>query len=290
MKRWWPRLFSASSDHSAATDRPPRATFAAVGYPKVGNTWLRLTLGHYLQRRYGLAELPLMDAAEFPMLAAAGCRAVGEFTHAPLEWTTQTAGDLSADNVAAPFADVRVVLLTRYPLDTLVSSYMQERHRNPAAPFMGSLADFIDSPVFGLDKLLRFHQVWAAERSAVRALTVWRYEDALADPRRTLSDVLDFLGEPIDANDVADAVERSSFTSLRSMELSGRQPVYKSSQLPIFATGDRANPDALHTRRGRAGGYRDDIPADLARQLEQRIAREMPPLFGYQHPPATGTP
>ena len=266
-------------------DQPSPLTFHGVGYPKVGNTWLRLTLGHYLQIRYALPELPLLDRGDAPALAAAGVRAIGEFTHHPLLWRGQTAGDLTMENVVRPFLATRVVLLTRYPLDALVSSYMHDRYRVADSPFQGSITDFMTHPVFGLDKLLRFHQLWAGAAGTHPALLVWRYEDALLRPAAELVRVLRFLGEPIDDRAVERAVEQSSFRSLRAMELSGQQPVYKSSQLPIFATGDAANPNALHTRRGQAAGYRQDLPAELCAALERRITAEMPPLFGYQTPP-----
>lgn len=280
--RWWSALLKRTKQPETSDTVRPR--FTAVGYPKVGNTWLRITLGRYLAARYALAEAPLMDPGEFATLAAAEVKAIGEFTHHPLEWTTQTAADLSYDTVVVPFRATPVVLLTRYPLDAIVSLFMQDRYRNPGSPFDGTLADFIDDPVFGLDKLLRFHQLWDAGREESRVL-LWRYESALADPLTEFERVLAFLGEPVDHANARDAVEASSFVKLRALEVSGRQPRYKSSDLPIFATGDPSNQNALHTRRGVAGGYRDEIPAALAAHLEARIAREMPAWFNYQVQP-----
>ena len=263
---------------------PAVPTFSAVGYPKVGNTWLRITLGHYLAERYALASAHLMDAAEFESLAAAGTHAIGEFTHRPIEWTGQTADDLSHESVVGPFVGPPVVLLARYPLDTIVSLFMQERFRNPQSPFEGSIADFIDHPVFGIEKLIRFHRLWDEGRRDANVL-LWRYEDALADALREFARVLVFLGEPVDDAMAARAVEKASFENLRALEVSGRQPRYRSSNLPIFATGDPTNQNALHNRRGVAGGYRDEIPAALIPGLEDRIARDMPAWFGYQVPP-----
>jgi hypothetical protein len=280
--RWWQALMPGP--RLPVQHRTANATFVAVGYPKVGNTWLRITLGNYLAERYALASVPLMDAAEFDTLAAAGARAIGEFTHRPLEWTGQTANDLSYETVVGPFLASPVVLLARYPLDTIVSLFMQERFRNPQSPFEGSIADFIDHPVFGIEKLIRFHRLWDEARHDAKVL-LWRYEDALADALREVARVLAFLGEPVDHAMAARAVEKASFENLRALEVSGRQPRYQSSNLPIFATGDPANQNALHNRRGVAGGYRDEIPAALIPGLEDRIAREMPAWFGYQVPP-----
>lgn len=134
MKHFFSRLIGASGEPKYETKNDDRKTFSAVGYPKVGNTWLRITLGRYLQTVYGLTEMPLMDSAEFPDLASAGCKTIGEFTHSPLEWTSQCESDLTYESVVLPFHGQRVVLLVRHPLDVLVSQYMQERFRKNTTP------------------------------------------------------------------------------------------------------------------------------------------------------------
>lgn len=279
---WWNAFLKRPGTRPGI--EPVGPAFTAVGYPKVGNTWLRITLGRYLAARYALPEAPLMDPGEFATLVAAGAKAIGEFTHRPLEWTTQTAADLSYETVVLPFTALPVLLLTRYPLDAIVSLYMQQRHANPQSSFHGSIADFIDHPVFGIEKLIRFHQLWDEGRREARVM-LWRYEDALAAARVELERVLEFLGEPVDRAIAERAVGESSFENLRALELSGQQPRYKSSDLAIFAPGDPSNHNSLHTRRGVAGGYRNEIPSSLAARLEERIARELPAWFGYQLPP-----
>ncbi len=256
--------------------------FVAVGYPKVGNTWLRFTLGRYLYTRYQLPEMPLMDPAEFPLLSTAGCRAVGDFTHHPLEWTRQTADELTFDSVVGSFQEDRVVLLVRNPLDTLVSLYMQERYRNAQAPFAGSLVEFIEHPVFGLEKLLRFYQIWLEGKEKVAGFAFWRYEDARLDPAGSFQRFLEFLGEDIDQSALNEAVEFASFENLKALETSGRKDiVYKSSGLYVFGSTSNGNPNALHVRKGKVAGYRDELPPDLVAELEQRVKAEMPALFGY---------
>lgn len=259
----------------------PEATFAAVGYPKVGNTWLRVTLGKYLQLTYGLAELPLLDRGDFPALRAARCHAVGEFTHAPLEWTVQTAADLSVENVVAPFREQKVILLVRHPLDTLVSLYMQQRYRARGNRYTGDIESFLRDPIFGLDKLIQFHRIWADSCAQISAFQLWRYEDTRRDPAASFRKVIEFLGLPVHMENIAASIEFASFDSMRSMELSGATPRYKSSGFGIFATGDQSNPDALHVRKGAVGGYRDELAPSLTYKLEQVLTSRMPAMFGY---------
>src|SRR6185437_12016912 len=113
-------------------------SFVAVGYPKVGNTWLRVTLGRYMQKLAGLPELPLFELGDSHRLSkAVGPAGAGYFTHAPLEWTTQTASELNCENVVRPFREQKVILLVRHPLDALVSFHKQNVHRVKPKPFSG---------------------------------------------------------------------------------------------------------------------------------------------------------
>jgi alcohol sulfotransferase len=257
-----------------------------VGYPKTGNTWTRFLVGRYFERVCGLPEPPLFDSYDGLGRCQRACQGPGmHFTHAPLEWSSQTATDLSPRNVLDPFRRSAVVLIVRYPLDVLVSSYMQQRHRTDEG-YDAGLEAFMEDPVFGLDKLLRFHQIWATARERPRPIRLLRYEDLHADAPDTIRGVLSFVGVEPDEAAVAEAVERSSFSSMRRLELSGAPPRYRSSGLEVFATGDPHQPDALHVRKGTVGGYRDELDDETAATLEARVAEGMPAWYGYSTPPS----
>jgi hypothetical protein len=206
------------------------------------------------------------------------------FTHAPLRWEEQDAHDLDRHTVVSPFRGRRVVMITRYPLDTLVSLWMQQRFR-AEPPYNGDLLAFIADPVFGLEKLLRFHVIWAEEQRRAGGFCLLRYEDLSADTCGSLRTLLDFLGIPIEQTALNDAVEAASFASLQRLEASGDGPRFGSTGASVFATGDRSNPDAWHVRRGVVGGYHQYLDLSEARALEARISSSMPPVFDYTVPP-----
>jgi hypothetical protein len=259
-----------------------------VGYPKTGNTWLRFMLGSYLQEAHGLAEPPLFD--EFDRLGRA--KTISNvpgmtFTHEPLEWTSQTAGDLTAANVVERFRGKRVVLLARHPLDALVSMWHQRRTRVEPR-YEGDIVSFVDSPVYGLEKLLRFYELWEQAYQPGFPILVVRYEDLRQDPAGQLERVLDFIGAaPAEPAAVGAAVERASFSRMQALERSGGAPRYASSGLGIFATGDPSDPNAFHVRRGEIGGYRDEVPPNVLPGYERRVAAAMGGRYGYDAPPAT---
>lgn len=256
--------------------------FVAVGYPKTGNTWARIMLGHYVQLVHELDHLPLFDANEMAELTRRGYRgSKGVFTHQPLTWESQLPGDLSYENVIAPFLGQKVLFLTRHPLDTLVSHFMHAKYKVPDAPYPGNLIDFILDPVQGFDKFIRFHELWATHHGDVGEFFLWRYEDVRRDPAGQLKRLLAFLGEAVDEAAIRDAIEFASFENLKAMESSGEKLVYKSSGFNAFGDGPRDDPNAFHIRKGEVGGYKNELAPEVVSELEPRVKAEMPVFFGY---------
>jgi hypothetical protein len=258
-------------------------SFVAVGYPKVGNTWLRVTLGRYVQRLAGLPDLPLFEPGDALRLSkAVGQAGAGYFTHAPLVWTTQTASELSYENVVHPFRNQKVILLVRHPLDAVVSHYMHKSYKiEDGSRFTGSLDDFVEDQIFGLDKLLKFYEVWREGLSQVRACLLWRYEDARRDPLSNLLQVVRFLDLPMDQSVAKDAVDFSSFENMKSIESSGASFAYKSSGFQVFGSGDRSDPNAFHVRNGQVGEYRTKFSSDRLLAYEGAISERLSDFFGY---------
>jgi hypothetical protein len=255
--------------------------FVAIGFPKVGNTWLRMSLGKYVQLEVGSEKAFLMDAGEFDLLRRMNWQAIGEFTHRPLEWETQIAEDLTTANVFADAGDMRVLLLIRHPLDTLVSLYMHNNYRNPANPYHGSLIEMVDDPVHGLKKYIRFYNLWAGRLVKPKQVHLWRYEDARADAIAELSAILAFLGLHPNATSLAEAVKYGSFENMKSMELRGDELKYVSSGFSVLATEDRTNNDAFHVREGQVGSHLKHFKESELRRLYRIIDNELDSRFGY---------
>jgi hypothetical protein len=252
-----------------------------VGYPKTGNTWTRFLVGRYIQLHCGTDEMPLFDSVDKRGRGEQCCIGPAiRFTHDPLTWETQRAADLTPANTVKPFRRHRVALLVRYPLDILVSSWHQAVRRDRS--FDGDLESFIDDPVHGLDKLLRFYDLWRGR--SVKRFCVVRYEDLRADTVGGLTHLLGFLGIEPALEFVNRAVADSSFDAMRRMEEDGRGPRFASSGLDVFATGDPSDPNAFHMRRGKIGGYRDELGPRACARFEKVVAREMSELYGYGCP------
>jgi hypothetical protein len=252
-----------------------------VGYPKTGNTWLRYMLGRYVQLVCRLPDPPLFDATDRMGRCESFC--VGpamQFTHRPLLWHDQRAADLDFEKVIRPFQDKRVVLLIRHPLDTLVSLWMQRKHRGNEK-YGGSLQELLENPVWGLEKFFRFYTLWFQHSDGVKDFLPVRYEDMRADPHSIFAELLNFLAIPRNDDELRQAVADADFESMKKVELSGGGPRYRSSGDSIFASGDTNNADAFHVRRGQVGGFSDYLLPEDAERLLDLIDRRLPDFYGY---------
>lgn len=262
----------ASLKHSLGLDPAGQLSAHFPSYPKTGNTWVRLMLGKYLQLKFGLPELPLLEgddgeAATFaphylPRMTV---------SHGPLTWDTQTAGDLTDANTTQPYRYGPSVLIVRHPLDAILSNFMGAGISGAPPVF----ADFVRDPVFGLTKFIQFHNLWApfVARGSTHMI---RYEDLKCDATGELVRLLRYLNIEHDPITAAQAVAFASFDSMRAMESGGNAPRYKSSGLPIFAAGDRR-----HVREGKVGGYAAHLNAADISLFTAQIERDLDPVFGY---------
>ncbi len=259
-----------------------------VGYPKTGNTWIRFLLGRYVQLACGLDDLPLFDEADRWGANVRNCLGfAATFTHRPLSWKRQKAADLDRRTVVGPFAGRKVVLITRHPLDTLVSFWFQSRLREQR--FRGPLDAFLAHPVLGFEKYLRFHSIWREEHQRAAGFFLLRYEELRRDTPGTFCRLLRFLGVEADGRLVGEAVAFASFDNMKRLESSsGRSLRYRSSGAEVFATGDPENPEACHVRKGKVGGYREYLDERTVMRYEERLACDTGRWLGYAGPGGQG--
>jgi hypothetical protein len=190
----------------------------------------------------------------------------------------------NADN-KADYYDKKVVLLVRSPADVAVSQYFQWKYRmRPVKKLINdypetdiSLYDFVMRPNAGLPKVIEFMNGWARELPRLKHLLVIRYEDMRADPAEALRKIVEFIGTPGTPEELAEAVRFASIDNMRALEqkrvfwLSGGRMVAK----------DRNNPNTFKVRRAKVGGYREDFTAEQTQRIEEMIAHDLDPVFGY---------
>jgi len=249
-----------------------------ISYAKAGRTWTRVMISRLYQQKYGLPENRVIDDDNLHRLNPAIPRLLF------------TMGNYIADRypvtaVRSPYAAKKVIFLARHPADTAVSFYFHLKNRvNPELKDVKQVPDEKDdrdlfdhlqnSPV-GLRHVIAYMNDWAEALGNCPQNLMLRYEDLRADPVPELKRVAGFLGESFTEEQYADARDFASFNRLKEKE---RENFFGNTKLQARNT---ENPDSFKVRRGKVGGYRDYLTSEQTAWVEETIARELSPAFGY---------
>jgi hypothetical protein len=256
-----------------------RSRLHVVSYPKSGRTWLRFSLGLALTEHFGLKVASAGDLLEINRLARIDHRVPSiKFSHDDNPHMKEIS-QLERDKHRYRSRDV--VFLARDPRDVVVSSYYQHTRRAPhfgEPGFEGKMSVFIRHPVFGIETVVEFMNIWAANRNVPRRFHLVRYEDMSKDPSRELMNVLRFAGiEQPEPSAVRQAVEAGRFEQMQALERSD------SLDTDRLRPTDEADSDSFKARRGIVGVYEDELAPKDREFVDQAIVR-LDRFFGYGSP------
>jgi hypothetical protein len=244
-----------------------------VSYPKSGRTWLEnLLLESYLLNRQAAGQKTetlrdiIQTGDSFPFI---------RFTHAGSSWESLVTTDAEVDRIPFDlFAKGKVIFLHRDPRDVQVSAYHHIRYRTGVRGIRKE--DMVNSPVVGLNKVIRFMNHWAdfTARNPHRAM-VLGYEDMKADTLRELKKVMDFIGLQTDEAMLKEAIHQCSFKRMQEKE---RKNVYKN---PWQSARNRLNIHSFKVRSGKTGEHRSFFDPAQIREMNVLMENELNPFFGY---------
>lgn len=254
-----------------------------ISYPKSGRTWLHVIISRLYTLQHGLDENMLIEGSNLYDLDKAFPRFC--LSH-------MTGIDPNGDRqFQRAIAGKKLILLVRNPIDVAVSTYhhhaggrinpkklavKQYLGQTPVDPASISLADFVSDPRWGVPDTINYLNKWWQFCSGRAECTILRYEDLLSDTAGQMTGISTFLG--IDASPplLSKVIEISRFEALREQEKKG---VFKNASMK---PRDPANPGSFKVRRGKAGGYKDELSAADAARLEAMINERLDPGLGYE--------
>ncbi len=183
----------------------------------------------------------------------------------------------------------KVILLARHPCDVAVSWYIQFTNRTKAykrelinstlrQPIDRdniSMWDFVMHEEIGLPGLIEFHNMWERRLKDYGGGLIIRYEDLKSDPVDTMTEVIEFLQEPFDREEIEHAVEFASFDNMRKLEQTG---YFRNSSM---ALRNKKDPNTLKVRRGKVGGYRDYFTQEQVAIMDKMVQERLSPTLGY---------
>lgn len=240
-----------------------RPKFALVSYPKCGRTWIHFMLMRYFAVRF--------EAEERERLIAMA-RRDGRIPKTVLTHDGKCVRFWNRNK--ATYRSTSVIFLARDPRDAIVSHYKHCRFRD--GTFSADLSSFIRHPHYGLGEIIRFMNHWKNASAIPEAFYLCRYEDFKADTKRTLVDLLEFMGEsPTDEKALAQTLADGSIDAMREREKSG------SGGLSGLERTDGTT-DSMKVRQGKIGAYRNAMNDDDIRFVDHLVETELNPDFGYR--------
>jgi hypothetical protein len=251
-----------------------------VSYGKSGRTWVRVMISRYYQRTRGLPEHTIMGFDNYHRADATVPNIF--FTH-----DNYVRAYLGQPDSRAPFYPYRTVLLVRKPQDVAVSQFFQWKFR--MRPYKKTLNDypthgaeispyeFVTSSHQGVNRIIDFLNDWNRELPNFPNVLVVRYEDLRSRTADELARIMAFMGEDVDHEAVAEAVEFASVERMREMESTN---YFWRSGSRVQAR-DVSNPDSYKVRKAKVGGYRDYFSEEEIAAIDAMVDSRLLPGFGY---------
>lgn len=244
-----------------------RADGHIISYPKSGRTWLVLLIGKTLEGHLGQKVQDPQKLRQF----------VRPWRNLPYILWHHEGGtskclpeELGRDKTW--YRGRKVLLMVRDPRDVLVSFYFHKSRRDAA--FSGSIEDFVRQRRGGIETIVTFYNIWAANQAVPSGFHMVAYEDLKRDTVGELRQALDFLGiRGVSDETINGAVEFCDFDNMRRMEASNTLGNNR------LAPGDTGDPNSFKARRGEIGGYRDYLQGGTLAYVERIINEQLTPYY-----------
>lgn len=190
-----------------------------ASYPRSGSTWVRFFFCNLISLQEWDGQTVDFETLNETMPEFGVNNLMSPWLHKTIPRIVKTHRKYSLI-----FRGKRAILVVRDPRDVMVSYYhfLLGRRRKP---FQGSFAEFIRHPQYGLEPCLAHYDSWRD-----RANLITRYEELKRDPFKEFERILEFLNVIVDDDLIHEAIRRSDFKSVRSIEEeghSGREKEFK---------------------------------------------------------------
>jgi len=240
--------------------------FVIVSFQKCGKTWLRVMLAKVLSKEYGIKKLKLdlqfmtLFHPRFPNIL---------ISHAG------STKDNNKINFTKIYKKKKIIFLVRDPRDIVVSLFHGSRTRDKV--YDGEdISLFIKNQNCGFQKIINFMNLWAQEMSKrPKDFIVIKYEDLKNDAANELKKIFDFVKIEVKNEIIDQAVAYGSFDNMRKMEMAGVIKDYR------MKPGNVNDPNSFRTRKGKVGGYKEELSEEDINYMEELMSKKLNPFFDY---------
>ncbi|MCB0208602.1 MAG: sulfotransferase domain-containing protein [Anaerolineae bacterium] len=243
-----------------------------VSYPKCGRTWLRFILQQYLQQQY-----PQLPQFENRFLLRLPQDMILKFEHDQGNWVPAPPKVSQLSFNITKYTGKKVIFMVRDPRDVLISSWYHLRYRENI--YQGSLSEFIRDDLVGIHKVVAFMNLWLDNRHVPADFLLISYEQFHADSATHFRQILEFMNIAVDDSAVAMATQSGSFREMKKVEIE------QGSDEPWLRPGSTNSENSMKIRKGKIGGFKEELLTEDIAYLNSVIQTELSPLLPYHQIP-----
>lgn len=235
-----------------------------MSHPKSGRTWLQVVLGKLFELEFGIPNTVFFDnnsPRNFDNRLP-DCM----FTHGGSRKLVKKFNNRA-------YANSNVILLVRDPRDVQVSYFFQITKRRNV--YQGDISSFIKHEDFGINKIIRYLNIWYENRHILNTFHVIHYEDMHSKFPTVLTDIMNVLNLPVTDQNIYKAIEYGKFENMRKMEIKN---IYQNEALFTENIHDK---EAFKVRRGEIGGYKEYLSENDRKYIEAQIHKNLHDFYRY---------
>jgi len=206
-----------------------------ASFPKSGNTWVRFFFCNLISLCEWQGRLVDWTVLDDTMPELGVSNLLAPWPHKSIPRIVKT-----HQNFWPIFKRMKSVLIVRDPRDVMGSYYHQIASAK-SARFTGDFSAFIRDREYGLEQWFKHYRSWEGHASEL-----FFYEDLRRADLEGFGRLLDCLGIRMDAEIVKDAVEKSEFKSIRSIE-----------KQYGLSRPEKMKEGFLFTRKGESGSWKE---------------------------------
>ena len=239
-----------------------------VSYPKCGRTWLRIMLQKYMEK-LDLIEKKTLNAS----LLHSKLNISIKFEHDQGTWVPAPPKIQNLKFNKKKYRGKKVIFLVRDPRDVIVSSWYHLRYREQI--FDGELSSFIRDDLIGIKKIVSFYNLWQASIGHLDDFVLISYEDLASHTLKEFISVIKFLNLPVNRKVALQVVRQCGLENMKKMEMMGDL------NEPWMKPGHKNDDKSMKIRRGKVGGYKDELTNEDIRHMDSVIENDLHPSFRY---------
>lgn len=225
------------------TKKTATSLFFLCSYPKSGRTWLRFILANYLNQIFNL-NLTLDFWTLFTLLPNGGSHPQKGLPAYKFAHKTDIPVIISSHGLwQDKFNKGNIIFLLRSPVDVLISYYYHLSYG--MGVYDKNIQHFIRDPQAGIAHLIAYLNQWSHHLD-LNQTHILSYEQMQSNTQKTVTEIIKFIGLPVENQALNDAIEAASFEKMRALETAKGAP---------WLCVNSDNPAALRTRQGKVGNH-----------------------------------